>query len=180
MDEQELVELLRAGDDAGAEALLKHYGPLMRYIIAPILPNSHDREEFLSEVVMRIWEKIGSYDPERGSWKGWLTALTRNAALNRARRNGRADEAELSADLPVQGPGPEEELLLRERREALNRALARLSARDQALFYRKYYYLQSTAQIATEVGLTPRAVEGKLYRIKKRLRELLRGDGYER
>ncbi len=180
MDEQKLIELLRAGDSAGAEALLKHYGPLMRYIIAPILPNSHDREECLSEAVMRVWENIGSYSPERGSWKGWLTALTRNAALNRARRNSRADEAELSPDLPAQGHGPEEELLLRERREALNRALARLSARDQALFYRKYYYLQPTAQIASEVGLTPRAVEGKLYRIKKRLRELLRGDGYER
>lgn len=180
MDEQELIELLRAGDSAGAEALLKHYGPLMRYIIAPILPDGQHREECLSEVVVRVWEKIGSYDPERGSWKGWLTALTRNAALNRARQDGRNSGEELSPDLPAQGPGPEEALLLRERREALNRALAQLSAKEQALFYRKYYYLQSTAQIASEVGLTPRAVEGKLYRIKKRLRELLRGDGYER
>lgn len=43
-------------------------------------------------------------------------------------------------------------------------------------FYRKYYYLQSTAQIARELGMTERAVEGKLYRLKKKLRNLLGGD----
>ena len=51
-----------------------------------------------------------------------------------------------------------------------------LSSRDRALFYRKYYYLQSTARIAAELGLTPRAVEGRLYRIRKGLQNKLGGD----
>ena len=55
-------------------------------------------------------------------------------------------------------------------------ALDKLSAWDRALFYRKYYYLQSTARIAAELGTTERAVEGKLYRIRKRLQTLLGGD----
>ena len=38
MHEQEVLALLRAGDERGAEALLRHYAPLMRYIIAPIVP----------------------------------------------------------------------------------------------------------------------------------------------
>jgi RNA polymerase sigma-70 factor (ECF subfamily) len=45
------------------------------------------------------------------------------------------------------------------------------------IFFRKYYYLQTTAQIASETGMTERAIEGRLYRIKKRLRKLLGGDG---
>ena len=61
---------------------------------------------------------------------------------------------------------------------AVNGALRRLPAKDRTLFFRKYYYLQSTAQIASEMGMTERAVEGKLYRIKKRLRRLLGGEGY--
>ena len=60
--------------------------------------------------------------------------------------------------------------------ERLERALASLSSRDRALFYRKYYYLQSTARIAAELGLTPRAVEGRLYRIRKGLQNKLGGD----
>ena len=77
---------LGAGDERGAEALLRHYAPLMRYIIAPIVPDAQDREECLSDAALRVWEKFGTYDPARGSWTAWLTALTRNTALNRARK----------------------------------------------------------------------------------------------
>ena len=49
MHEQEVLALLRAGDERGAEALLRHYAPLMRYIIAPIVPDAQDREECLSD-----------------------------------------------------------------------------------------------------------------------------------
>ena len=37
------------------------------------------------------------------------------------------------------------------------------------MFYRKYYYCQSTAQIAAELGLTERGVEGRLYRLRQKL-----------
>ena len=165
MHEQEVLALLRAGDERGAEALLRHYAPLMRYIIAPIL----------SDAALRVWEKFGTYDPARGSWTAWLTALTRNTALNRARKKSGGSE-ELSGDLPSAEPTPEERLLQQERRQALERALTALPQRDRLLFYRKYYYRQSTAQIAAELGTTERAVEGRLYRIKKALRKALGGD----
>ena len=58
----------------------------------------------------------------------------------------------------------------------IERALTALPQRDRLLFYRKYYYRQSTAQIAAELGTTERAVEGRLYRIKKALRKALGGD----
>ena len=43
----------------------------------------------------------------------------------------------------------------------------------------KLSYLQSTAQIASELGMTERAVEGKLYRLKKQLRKMLGGEVHE-
>ena len=121
MHEQEVLALLRAGDERGAEALLRHYAPLMRYIIAPIVPDAQDREECLSDAALRVWEKFGTYDPARGSWTAWLTALTRNTALNRARKKSCGSE-ELSGDLPSAEPTPEERLLQQERRQALERA----------------------------------------------------------
>lgn len=179
MREAEIIRLLRERDEQGAEELLKHYGPLMRYIISPILHDTQDREECLSDVVMRIWNNIGRFDPERGSWRAWLTALTRNAALDRARHNKRAEPADgLSFETPSQEPTPEETVLRQERKEAVNRALERLPSQDRLLFYRKYYYLQSNAQIASELGMTERAVEGRLYRLRKQLRKSLGGEGY--
>lgn len=176
MDRQEIIQLIRDREPEGMDQLLLHFGPLMRYIIAPILSDPRDREECLSEAAMRVWEQIDRFDAGKGSWTGWLTVLTRNAALNRARgRSGNTDE--LTEDLASPEPTPEEALLRRERQESLYRALNGLSSRDRALIYRKYFYMQPTEQIARELGTTVRAVEGKLYRLKKHLRKQLGGDG---
>lgn len=176
----EIIELLRRHDERGMQALLLHYGPLMRYVIAPILPDAHDQADCMSEVTVRIWEKIDQFDANRGSLNAWLTAISRNTALNYARKNARRGETEeLPPDTPSPEPTPEEVVLQKERQAALHSALEKLSPQDRMLFYRKYYYMQPTAQIASESGMTERAVEGRLYRLKKRLRRMLGGEAHE-
>lgn len=179
VQEQEMIAQLLQQDERGMEALLLHYGPLMRYIIAPILPDPQDREECLSEVSMRVWSRVAQFDPARGSWTAWLTAITRNTARNYHRSaQNRRDTQAIPEGTPAPGASPEEAMLRAERSAALHDALARLGQNDRALFYRKYYYLQSTAQIAAELGMTVRAVEGRLYRLKKQLRRMLGGEGH--
>lgn len=173
MGESEIIELIRARDERGAEELLRHFGALLRYVIAPILPDERDREYCLSEVLMRIWDGIGGFDPARGSWRAYITAAARNAALNRARA---ARAAEALPDGPAAQPGPEEAVIAAEEIDELRRAIAALPPGERALIYRKYYYRQPTSQIASELGLSPRAVEGRLYRIKKRLGAALGGE----
>lgn len=141
MREREIAGLLRDKHPDGMQQLLLHYGPLIRYIIAPIVPDAHDREDCFSEVTLRIWGKADRFAPQRGSWKAWLTAVTRNTAYNFARQTARRGEGELPEHAPSPAPDPEEALLWAERRRALQRALAQLSTAEQALFYRKYYYL---------------------------------------
>lgn len=131
--ENDLINALRKRDQKAVETFLQDYTALIRYIIAPILQSPEEREECISEVAMRVWEKIDQYDITSNSWISWISAIARNAALNR------------------------------------------LSLNDRVLFFRKYYYRQSTAQIASELGMSERAVEGRLYRIKRRLRKLLGG-----
>lgn len=179
VQEQEMIAQLLQKDERGMEALLQHYGPLMRYIIAPILPDPQDREECLSEVSMRVWSRIAQFDPARGSWTAWLTAITRNTARNYHRSaQNRRDTQAIPEGTPAPDASPEEAILQAERSAAVHNALGRLSPGDRALFYRKYYYLQSTAQIAAELGMTVRAVEGRLYRLKKQLRRMLGGEGH--
>lgn len=178
MDEKEIIRLLKVRDQRGLEELLLHFGPLIGYVLLPILPDPQDREDCLSEITLRVWEKVETYDPSRGCWRAWLTALARNAALNHARKNRREEVGELTEEVPSREPTPEELVLREESRQALARALESLSSKELDLFYRKYYYLQATAQIAAELGMTERAVEGRLYRIKGRLKKILGGEGF--
>ena len=99
-----MIAQLLQQDERGMEALLLHYGPLMRYIIAPILPDPQDREECLSEVSMRVWSRIAQFDPARGSWNAWLTAVTRSTALNYQRSAARHGGTQT---LPEGAPSPE-------------------------------------------------------------------------
>ena len=179
MPEPEWIELLRQRKPEGMELLLRHDGPLMKYIIAPMAASPQDREDCLSEVTLRVWEKIGQFDPEKGSWTAWLTAVTRNTALRYAQTQARHAAGKLAEELPSPEPTPVEQTLRRERQEALRWALRELRPLERQIFYRKYYYRQSTAQIAAELSLTERAVEGKLYRARQRLRKTLGGgDGH--
>jgi len=180
VQEKEIIKLLLERQQQGMEELLLHYGPLMRYVISPILESSEDREECLSEAAMKIWENIESYDEDRGNWTAWITAISRNAALDRVRKRKYVNLAEdLSEEFPSQEKTPEEIVLQKERQENLLKVLQNLPRQERLLFYRKYYYMQSTAQIASELGMSERAVEGKLYRLKKRLQKQLGGEVYE-
>ena len=151
---------------------MRRYGPLLRYIIAPILPDEREQEECLSDIYWKIWEKIASFDPLRGSLRAWLTALARNTALNRA-RTLRAD-APLDEAQQLCAESAEQALLHHERHAQLLHALELLGSAERTLFFRKYYYCQSTAQIAAELSLSERAVEGRLRRLRQKLQQQLR------
>lgn len=180
MHENELVEKLKNCDEAAAKDFLHEYTPLIRYVVSPILENEQDREDCISEVIFKVWDKINSFDVHRGNFSGWLTAIARNTAVNYLRKSIHTENIDdfenrlISPELT-----PEAALLNKEEQKRIVRAINSLSSKDRVLFYRKYYYMQPTSQIARETGLTERAVEGRLRRAKKRLRKLLGGDGSE-
>ena len=175
MDERILMEKIAGGDEAALHALLRQYGPLIRYVLRPILTDERDREECYADISLKIWQTAGSFDGEKGTLKAWLTVLSRNAALNRARAKG-TEDAPLEDTVPHGDGSAEDEVLRRERQAKLRAAIAGLPVYERELFYRKYYYCQSTAQMAAELCLTERAVEGRLYRLRQKLRRLLGGD----
>ena len=150
MDDRQLMASIAGGDEAALQALLRRFTPLFLYILRPILPDERDREECLADISLRIWQGAGSFDGAKGSLNGWLTALTRNAALNRARAKG-TEDAPLEDTVPHGDGSAEDEVLRRERQAKLRAAIAGLPVYERELFYRKYYYCQSTAQMAAEL-----------------------------
>lgn len=171
--------LMKRGEN-GINELLRHYGPLIKYVIRPFLKNSADREECLSETVMLIWKNIDKFDGSKGSFKRWVTVVARNSAVSFLRKNKFSEELEeLSEKIPSSEPSPEEALEIKERRRKLAKAVSMLSEKEKVLFYRKYYYFQSNIQIAAEMGITEKAVEGRLYRLRNRLRVMLGDDENE-
>ena len=63
MNTEALIDALRSRADGALDALKLHYGPLIRYIITPILPDESDREEVFSDILIRVWDRVDQYDP---------------------------------------------------------------------------------------------------------------------
>ena len=66
-----------------------------------------------------------------------------------------------------------------ERREELRLALATLPELDRYLIYQRYFKFASTEELATKTGLTRHAVDTRLWRARKSLREALKEHAHE-
>ncbi len=74
----------------------------------------------------------------------------------------------------------EGELVQRERRAELAKALEALPTLDRRLVYLRYFRLASTEEIARATGLTRQAIDTRLWRARKTLRDALGEQAHER
>jgi RNA polymerase sigma factor (sigma-70 family) len=87
---------------------------------------------------------------------------------------------ESRATLPPHPESNMEHLLEQsERREELYQALATLPELDRQLIYLRYFKFASTEELAAKTGLTRHAVDTRLWRARKSLREALKEHSYE-
>ena len=106
MDDKQLMAQIAAGDQAALQTLLRRHGPLLQYILKPILTDPREREECLADISLRLWQRAGDYAP----WdmestldslaQGWLLA---RAAHRPVIRMGLAPEASLAGAI-LAGP----------------------------------------------------------------------------
>ena len=65
----------------------------------------------------------------------------------------------------------ENRIVLQEEVKALERVLKKLKKKDRELVLRRYYYLQSMKQIGTAMNMSENALNSKLSRLRKKLKE---------
>ena len=186
MDDSQILERILARDPQGLTMLEARYGSYIRYIVRGILSGYPEEiEECVNDLWLKLWDILPGYDNEKASLKTYISRIVRNAALDRKkaldRRNSHLEMGEWREETgqpesPMNpGGNPTEEIILqKEQQEQLSRALRTLSNKDMDLFLRKYYYLQTAEQIASETGHSRRAVESRLARIKKKLAAVLK------
>ncbi len=184
LHDEEILTLYFRRDEAAVAETEKKYGAYCRHIVARCLPRMEDCEECVSDLYLRIWNAIPPQRPD--NLRLYLGAAARNLAFSRWRklytvkRGGAAVELaldELAECLPASGT-PEETVETRELGERINRFLADLPERERRVFVRRYYFTDSTAEIASRFGLRENTVLAILSRMRKKLRIYLQKEGY--
>ena len=181
LDEKELLRRIRKGDTDALQQIIDGYSgyvyAIVKNIIQPPL-QPEDIEEVVSDVFLRLWEKVETVDADR--LRSWLAAVTRNRAKDKLRALHLSLPLEEDAlDCAVEGP--EEDALRREAGRIARDAVESLPEPDRSIFLRFYYLYQKTGDIAAALHMKPAAVRARLSRGRERLKAMLeeRGIGHE-
>lgn len=166
---EHLLGLIAAGKDQNAFAEL--YAATRRKLFSTVLlivGQPDLAEEILQEAFVRIWSNAGAYRSERGAAMTWMIAITRNIAIDHARRPAReshSDEAAL-LQLPTDDPTALEAIEALEDQQAGIRlrqtALSALQALDPAkrdLVTAAYIYGESREELAKRRGVPVNTVK---------------------
>ena len=158
LEDMQLVDALRAGDEAAFEALMTMYGAAMLRVARMFVASQAVAEEVVQETWLAVLNGIGRFEG-RSSLKTWIFRILTNIAKTRGRREGRTlpfsalerpdavpepavePERFLDPEHP-RWPGhwaskptawPEERLLGAETRETIERAIEALPAAQRAV-----------------------------------------------
>lgn len=177
MKDSALVKRLRRGDAAALEEAIRIYTPYVSAIVARVLPGCReDWEEVTADVFLALWDNRDKV--RSGQLRGYLGSIARNRAINRL--HARRDHLPLEEDvLILEGNGPHHLAEARELAQALRRALAALGDGQRELFVRHYYYGQTVADAAADMGVNLSTAKTWLRRGRESLKNTLEKEGYE-
>ncbi|MBN8870635.1 MAG: sigma-70 family RNA polymerase sigma factor [Solirubrobacterales bacterium] len=151
--------------------------------VAGLLRDRIAAEDVTALAFERAFRKWDRFDPKRGSARGWLFGIARNAALDELRKRKREVPAIEPDGLEARGSVAgtsipvEESVVAREQRADLFAALGTLSPADREMVALKFFAGLNNVEVAEATGYSPTNVGTRLSRAMTRLRSALETDG---
>ena len=136
--------------------------------VAGLLRDRIAAEDVTALAFERAYRKWDRFNPSRGTARGWIFGIARNAALDELRKRKR--QAPLTSDPPDTGPSVEASHEQLEREAAVNAAMTSLPAADRELISLKFFADLDNTEIATATGISPSNVGTRLHRASTKLR----------
>lgn len=169
----ELVRRARDGDAAAFAGLIRAFERVALAVAFSVTGDATAAGDVVQDAFVRAWRRLADLkEPEK--FGPWLCGITRNLAIDagRARGNRRATQ-DLPADGADPGAGPLEALGRREEAHRVSAALGCLDEVSRSAVVLRYYDNLSSKQIGTLLGLAPAAVDMRLMRARRQLRDHL-------
>ena len=171
--EQQLVRLSQRGDQEAFASLYDTYlERIYRYIYFRVA-DAEIAEDITSQVFLKAWEKLGSFQVGSSPFVAWLYRIAHNLVANWHRDRSRRQEIPIN-DLPVlpaKGDHPETTLVRTEEQDALLRLIRRLPPERQNLLILKFVENMSNAEIGQIMGRSEGAVKSLYHRTLLALRD---------
>ena len=149
-----------------------YFNRLWRYLLVVAAGNEDTAREALQGALVRVARHIKIFHDENAFW-GWLTVLARSALADETRKRRRyfsfldrfTRHAVLENEIRKDNHADERLRVL------LAQQVALLPPDEQNLVEQKYSARRSVREIADELETTEKAVESRLTRVRKKLKD---------
>ncbi len=129
----EIVEAIRAGDDARWPELVDRLSGAARASLAQFNVDPHLRNDAAAETWRSLFERLDSIN-DAEALPRWVSVVARNKMIDIVRRSApRRPTVDIDSVAESVGSPDEDPLLAGETSDALQRAVAKLSPREQAI-----------------------------------------------
>ena len=173
MEDRELVERVRGGNEAAYDEVFRTWYPTLVRVAAALVKDSDAAEEVAQDVMHELWRRREALDPG-ASIRAYLLRSVRNRALNHLRhlRVRRESEPEVEAlyDAPL---GADQPIVAAELASAVRVAFAELPPRCREIFELSRGRGLKYAEIAQALGISQKTVEAQMGKALRIMRERL-------
>ena len=172
-----LVAACATRDRDAFAALFNFYAPRVKAYLLRLNAPDALAEELTQEVMLTVWRKADSFDPQLASASTWIFRIARNRRIDAARR---AAKPELDGEDPALQPPeiamPDDAVHAAGRADHVRAALSELPEEQVALLRMAFFDGLSHRDIADRVGVPLGTVKSRLRLAFDKLRKVLNRD----
>jgi RNA polymerase sigma-70 factor (ECF subfamily) len=168
--ETKLVEAAQNGHLESFGDLYERYHSAMVALAYSVLADRDLADDAAQEVFAIACQKLGTLK-HSDKFAAWLASICRNVARSILRSKGKSTAVNFQER--VENQNDEEN-----RRDAIREAVWKLRPADRELIVMRYYDGFSQAQISNVLDISPQAVNGRLFRAKRKIAKYLRRSGF--
>lgn len=174
-EEMGLVVAVRARDLRAFEQLYRRYQPRLARFVGTLVRSPALVEEVVNDTLMVLWQKAGDFTGA-SRLSTWLFAIAYRKAVRARNRHAAPSESDaVLAELP--GDAAADAALSQDRtRQALQRAMAGLSADHRAVVDLTYFHEIGYREIAEILGCPVDTVKTRMFHARRHLRRAMAGE----
>lgn len=191
MEDTQIIELFWDRDETALNEIGQKYGHFCFNIAWKILANKEDSEECVNDTWFAAWRYIPPKRPTILS--SFLGKITRNFAIDNLRKKYAAKRMDLHmtntmVDITQEVKALNQQITYsldkhieeKELVQLINTFLQELKDKDRDIFLRRYWHMDSIAEISKRHGESESSIKSNLFRTRNKLKKELKKEGYLR
>lgn len=178
IEQHELVSLLQKRDKDAMHYLYDNYSGALYGAILRIVGDEKVAEEVLHDAFMKIWDKIATFDPERGRLFTWMLNLSKNLSIDKL-RSKEIKRTKKTDDISDNVYNIERDNLIHQRVEdiGVKDLLNNLREEERLIVELLYFRGYTQSEVAEEYDIPLGTVKTRLRMALKNLRNVLGNKG---